>query len=332
MATTSVEVTSWARYNVSRLSIAPSLAGAFHVFAFASKRVEVRLPEKPLRPRGSNDAWGNDKISCTGWRAKSRRPLCYHIASVDVLVGLKTRATIPSEALNRVDVGLFRSRQRQRLDELATVGESVATQALDWWIRTLRWKTLNFEIGQPEIIGRESGWTTYLQDTLTRRPFYGATQTFRVPADNAVSKRAWRATCHSLNRGITPPAWFDFLFEGEHRIASGDRHGGVISLAIACETLFRALFALHGKQPSSDEFVSLLNQLPISRIVDRWKQLGFGTKTWQRAVDLKQIKRLFELRNRIIHRATVNLDEAECEHLRTVVRDFICFGAIRLNV
>ena len=277
MTKTKVEATSSNRYQISRLTIVPSLAGASHIFPFEGKQVEIRLPDKPPKPRGSLDSWGTDRIACHGWYSKSGRPVCYNVSSVDVLVGLRTGATIPSAALGKVNVSLFSARQQRQLDRLASVGESTASRALDRWIRILRWRTLYSEIGQRAVKERSSGWSTHLIDRKSQNRFYAATQVFVVPADNTVSKRAWTAAEGSLTEGVAPPVWFDFLFEGEHRIASGDRHGGIISLAIACETLLRALFAQHATNPRNEEFLALLNTVPIGRILGKRKQLGFST-------------------------------------------------------
>jgi hypothetical protein len=63
--------------------------------------------------------------------------------------------------------------------------------------------------------------------------------------------------------------------------------------------------------------------MSIGRVFDQWKDLGFWTSGWQRSTDLQRLKRLFQLRNAVVHRADTAVDAAECRAIATAVRNFV---------
>jgi hypothetical protein len=262
-------------------------------------------------------------IWCSGWRTGTGRPLCFEVRSVDVFVDLKKSLQVPVESLGHAQWKFFSARERSRFAGLAARGETLATDALEWWLRVLRWKSLRPSIGRPEI-SRGPARGVYLVDYLSKRRFYAGPISLLGSASEPLSKLIWRRTESALNQGREPPVWIDFLLEGEHRLAFDDRSGSVMHLAIAAESLLRHVVAQrHARTPPHDEFLAFLNQVSVSRIIDRWKHLGFSAKGWTNAIDLPAFKRLFELRNRLMHRGDSRLDAAECRGLASAVRTFV---------
>ena len=95
-----------------------------------------------------------------------------------------------------------------------------------------------------------------------------------------------------------------------------------MNLAIACESLFRVLLARYLRE-RDDAIMNLMNQINISRIMDKWKHLS-RVGRWTQKVDMPKIKQLFELRNAIAHRGQVrDLDAAECSELAKAVHLFV---------
>jgi len=286
---TVIDTASWSHFEINGLSVAPSLAGAVHTFSFRNKPVEIRLPRAPKRESKSHGLWGNDRIQCTSWHGVSGRPLCFEISSVDVFVDLKRTLKVPLEALGHVDRDLFRAREKRGFERLVKAGDILAIGALERWIRVLRWKSLRPYLGRPQISsGPRHG--TYLLESAGKQRFWVGTISLTLSISSPLSKRLWRRAGVALTEGAEPPIWFDFLLDGEHRIASGDLSGGVIDLAIAAESLLREVLAeKHSRRPVTTEFRSLLNQLPIGRIIDRWKDLGFRSRAWTQAMDVKTL-------------------------------------------
>lgn len=324
-----LKVTTWSRFDVTGLSIAPSLAGASHSFVFEGREVEIRLPKRPQRPRGSSSSWGNNEIYCRVWRSKTGRPVVYDVGSVDVTVKLANQVNVRNRALGRVDTSLFTKQTRQRLDKLVRMGEGIASRALERWLGTLRWKSLNFEIGQDEIVPSVTR-STYLLDALTGSRFYTSVKTWTLSGTHPVSRRVWKLVDESMHHQLATPVWFTFLFDGQHRVAAGDLHAGILSLAIAVESVLRVVLRRHLKEPINQQFLSQVDQISIGRFIDSWQKLGFATPRWRRAFDTAKIKRLFRLRNGIIHRGDLELDSAECKEIGASVSALIVFAATRV--
>jgi len=200
---------------------------------------------------------------------------------------------------------------------------AIATEAHDRWLCTLRWKSLNGAIGQRRILGAASGWADYLMDSTTEKRFYSGGHFFTVGPERLITKRMWTAVANSLLAGEASPVWLDFLFEGEHRLMSDDLHGGIVCLAIACESIVRTLMTKHLKRPVNEAFASATNQVPIRRILDQWKNLGFWNPQWRQVTDIKKLQRLFELRNAVMHRGQDEFDKTECLDIAKWARSFI---------
>ena len=303
------------------------MAGAAHTFLFGGRPIEIRLPPRPKRERKGGGSWGDDRIWCSSWRTASERPLCFDVLSLDVFVDLKKPLGVPAESLGHVKLDHFSKGQRARFEKLAEQGEALATDALEHWLRVLRWKSLRPHIGRPQT-SRGPLHGVYLVDYSSKRRFYAGPISITAGVSCPLSKRIWHRTATALAQALEPPIWFDFLFEGEHRVASGDLSGSVIHLAIAAESLLREIVARkHAKTPVDEEFRALLNQVSISRIVDRWKHLRLHQRSRAKAIELPAFKRLFELRNRLMHRGDGHLDAAECRSLAKAVRTLLlCAG------
>ena len=294
---------SWRRYNLRDLEIAPSVVGQSHKFIHANRPVEVRLPEKPRRHKGQ---LRNDRISCTAFKlyGTRKKPLYYEVYSVDLLTELPKPRAVPEEAIGRVDATLLTKRLRLTLKRASNASADLSDQALEYWLRVMRWVTHNSRIGQPMTVGLESGWSTYLLESISEKAFYAPGHVMNVPASHPVSMREWNKAQEILSSSLYPPLWIEYLFEAEHRLRSNDLQGAVISLAISTESLVRALFSLHAKKPANSEFLKLIDRLSIGAIIDSWGRLGFKSPSWKAAFDRRQLKALFAVRNQIMHRAT----------------------------
>lgn len=325
---------SWTRFNIVGLTIAPSLAGSSLSFGVDGVSAEIRLPDRPKKTpnvrRGA--AWSDDNISCHAWSSKTGRAVTFTVHTVDVLVDIQKRVSVPAAALGSRNARLFTKAQREQLDAVANRGNEIARVAVERWLRVLRWKSLHGQIGHPEIVSRRvSGWAPGLVDAASRRHFYGATQVIDIVGSfsrQGVSPSAWRATERALRQNVEAPVWFDFLFEGQHRISTGDLHAGILCLAVAVESIARVLLTKHLRRPVNDQIVVLLNRANISAVLEQWEDLGFWDARWQAATDLPRIKRLFKLRNGIMHRGDRALVKAaECQGIASAVRAFILHAA-----
>ena len=321
---TKIHIGSSQNFYVNQLTIDPTLAGRSHHFKFEGWPIEVCLPEAP--PSGQiGNVIGDEKIWCSHWRSSDRFPLTFEVGALAVFVNLERTEKVPSGVIGRPSSSLLTPRQQKTFQRLADQSERIAVGAFDLWARTLRWKSDGFQSVRPRITPGPIT-SAYLTDHGTKRRFFSGPITVTATHGTPLTLATWRAIQKALRDSHAPPIWFDFLSEGQYRIHSGDLPGGIIDLAIATEALLRKVLSIrYTRAAGSDEFTAIMNQIPIGRILDRWNQLGFKSGRWKSSTDLKSLKRLFELRNKLMHRGLDEFSDAECSQLGKAVRDFVIY-------
>ncbi len=324
---TIVNPTSWQRFPIRGLSVVPSIVGATHRFAVRRCAVEIRLPPLPAnKPKAAAAWWGNDEIFCSAYR--HNRPTCFEVFSVDVAVRLNRSVRVLLDSSGGVRRDL-RGEQYERLNRLASVADGLAREAIERWLAVLRWQSGKYWIALSDAPAAPTATSTRLVDGSTGERFFSSPIVVHGSVSSPMPRRVWTATGQALAKDVRPPLWFDFLFDGQRRLRVDDRRGGIICLAVACEMILRALIARHSSEPPNPTYVSLMNQVPVSRILNDWKHLGFWGPRWQRETDLRALRRLFELRNALMHRGQGTLDANECHKLSMAVRAFLMYASPR---
>lgn len=324
-----IDVAAWVRVPLDGLSVVPVLAGRSHTFSVDGHPVEIRLPKAPQRKPGHDGSWGNDQIWCSSWTTATGQPICFEIHAVDVFVSLKRQVGVPAAAIGQVNGRLFSESARGRLNQLSDNGERLAGIAIDRWARALRWKSRRTYLARPPI-SPAPRHGVYLVEQKTKQRFFPASIKLRGSVSQPLPAPAWKAAGSALRSAVEPPVWFDFLAEGEHRIRSGDLAGGLVHLAVAAETVIRELvLAAHAARPVDREFRLLVNQVSISRFVDRWQHLMARRPAWRGALKVSEMKSLFELRNRLLHRAEP-VNAGQCRQFAQTVRQLVLFAEQRL--
>jgi hypothetical protein len=319
---TKVHALAWNRFRVNDLNIAASLAGETHHLTVDGRPVTIQLPSFPPDAPGVMHQWDDDAIYCHSRRYG--KPLAFLISEVDVVVDTGKKLGVPLERLNTALFDWQSPATHEKHEKLSEQSAAIAVKAFNLWVRTLRWKVVKPYFGQRRFDSPRSGWSTYLYDAKTKQRFFGAAlpieaRGFGTPIDRAGWKRVQRA----LTAGGTPPLWFDFVFEGQDRIMQGDLHGGILCLAVGVETVIRKLMKAHLRNPPNEPVMEMLDFVVIRRILDQWEDLGYWSPAWQAATDLTHLKRLFTLRNDVIHKAVVPTDKAECTRVGKAALQFI---------
>jgi hypothetical protein len=299
--TREVKIAVWTRFDMHGLEVAPSLAGAEHRFEFRGRTVSFRLPK---RPKVKDWQKKNASITCSSYRVRSTRkvPVRYSIHGIDALLRTRKKRSIRQDAFERVDVSLFSRRQRTSLDKICASQFQILTDAFDYWLEVLRWKSGLRMIGQYRVNRQRSAWGPYLADSDTGRLFYASTRLISVGRPATLSVRHWKLAEKALLALRNVPVWQQYLSEAEQKLQTGDSRGAVLDAAIAVETSVRQLIATAVLRVPNASAEGLLNALPISRILDKWTQLGFSSRRWREQDLQKDLKSLFEMRNAIMHR------------------------------
>ena len=311
-------------FGTESLFIRAPLAGSTHRFTFNQHRIEIHLPDPlPRKAVGDPEMRETAGLWCYSWRSKTKRPLNYEVRRVRVVVDLNRTLTIPQAALRKVSPKHHTKAAFKAFEDVVTSGERIAEDAFRLWVRTLRWKSLNARINQMNIEPTDVARGSRLVDASTGQAFYAPPITVSAGVTAPITRRIWNSCCKALRNQQTPPLWLDFLFEGEHRVASSDLHGGIVGLAIACELLMRRLVM----RPTNRRFFPLLKKMEIGRIRDQWGNLGPTGKRLNAAFNNDRLKRLFDLRNGIMHRGEIRvLNQSECRELAKMARRFIVVG------
>jgi len=112
-----INVSVWKRYNTYELEIAPSLTSASHSFEYRGKLIKITLPRLPKQKNWHKE---DSQITCWGYRKRNSRkiPLSYSVHQVDAVIDTGKARKIRKDALRKVNVGLFRKSERNRLDKL----------------------------------------------------------------------------------------------------------------------------------------------------------------------------------------------------------------------
>lgn len=299
-----------------------SLAGAAHSFTFNKHRVEVRLPKAPKRPPGSTSHWGNDDIYCYTWRAATMKPISYSVSSVEVLVHSKKKLSVAKAAIGTVQTDMHSASRRKLFDTTVAELQILAASALEYWLRVLRWKLDLPALGQLSRSSRETGWSPYLLNEAGKR-FWSGKRTIVVSIGKPISKPQWKRLQGELSRERDAPVFVDFFHDGTHRLETGDLAGAVLALAISCETAIRSAFLHHFAPNATSEQAKLLNQVSISRFLDRLHKLGLPQR-WSKKIDRAALKRLFEQRNALAHRGgSPSLATAEYKEMCRAARQLV---------
>ena len=117
------------------------------------------------------------------------------------------------------------------------------------------------------------------------------------------SRKEWNKAPRILKEGTDVPIWQLYYAEAYERLGIGDVRGYIISLDISSETIIRHLTRNFLKQPVNTKYQSIINTIPISRIINNWYKLGFNNSGWKNLKEERKIiANIFELRNGIMHR------------------------------
>jgi hypothetical protein len=312
-------------FQTRSLSIRAPLAAAVHRFKLHNKiPIEIHIPgAPPRRVIGTSSDYERYDLWCHSWRSKTRTPTVYDVRRVRVYVDLQRTLTVPEACIGKVSPVHHSKSARHALNAVVEDAERIAEEAFRLWLRTLRWKSGFASINQMLIEPLDVTQGGRLAHATTRKSFYSPPITFTVGPSETITRRVWNGCGKALRDGDTPPLWCDFLSEGQHRISSSDLHGGIVTLAIACELLMRRLVM----RPTNRRFFRMLETMPIGKIRDQWSNMGPTSKRLNAAMDQVKLKRLFDLRNGIMHRGEVRaLNDVECRELSKIARTFIMAG------
>jgi hypothetical protein len=324
-----VDLLSWNRFITRNLVVVPELVGEANEFQFEKSQVRIELPTEDKLTENRDD---DSALEISSYKMKNGRkiPVAIAVRSVDVLVHINERVSLPEEVLNHRPnpIDLLSEEQRKLLDRLATTHGEIASRAFELWIKTLRWKSSNSAIGRPEVHGSESGWTTYLLNKPTKWQFWAAPHVLTATIYEPITSLQWHEVEEALKLGQQPPIYIDLMFDGIEQFKLGDLQRSVVDLAVACEAFMRARVMQNLPSGITAPVLKYIDEAPIQQVLDK-----FFKETWsdEQNRSLRSIRstlhQLFTARNDILHSGhKEDLTSVDCKKYIEATKKLIAIG------
>jgi hypothetical protein len=256
------------KFPISNLRIAAELIGQKHTFRCDGMEVTIQLPDysslaEDRRFRPDNDTY----VVISGIENGHSIPLSCFVRLVQISLVSNNEIPIPEVEGARGIV----------FYPIAAAHNAVASKAFDYWIDMLRWKLLDSHIGRPIV--SNIAQSAQVLDMNTGQQLYGGPM--RPPPvtyqDNGITIEQWNIVQSALGSELHMPIWFSFLFQGEYRLALGERTEVTVNFAIACDLLIRRLYWQEIPQFAmlNDVAREAVDEINIRTLMSRWKKMTF---------------------------------------------------------
>lgn len=320
----SYKIKSWNRFLTKNFVVSPELMGGSHGFYYDKAKTTIKLPNLSSVDRGKE----YDAVAEVGTRRSSdNEPLNYIILKVDVEINLSEKAAFDPEVLNRNPVAyeLFDEVETQQYEENSNRYEKIAKNAFEYWVSIVRWVLDDYSIGRKEIIGNESGWSTYLNEVETSKTVWIQMCMYTLPGCSVVSKANWEEIQAKLDGGDKIPIYVSLKHDAEENMSNGDYRRALVDLAVSCETFLR--YTVLNTLPSSlhEDFANLIEEASISQYVNKYfKKLLKESELSEYKRISSELTSLFSKRNKLMHMGKQDgVTSENCERYLNVVNKLL---------
>lgn len=312
-------------FQVSDLNIIPNLLGARHSFTFKGYKVDIVLPDKPNK----ND-WENKNAAINCWHYENikneRIALSYEINTININVRTGSNTILNEKATGDLSEKYLSESEKELFDGLGNKFLNLLYEVFEYWIEVVR-----LVLKRPTFCNfikdaRNTYYGTYLLDSKTSKKFYSLETSIsaNLPLE-AINKDAWCKVEQKLQEGRAVPIWQRYYGEAVRKFSVADYRGFILSLAISIETSIRYATNSFLSQPINKKYQDIVNTIPVSRLIQNWKKIGFNSSDWKKLEnEIKSILRLMEIRNGIMHRGEdLNIEINELINFKNSVYAFI---------
>ena len=295
------DIESWNRFVTRGLAVFPEVMGKSHCFEYDDHKIEIKLPDITKVEEQSD----NTAMATIGSRlAETNEPIYYEIHQVDVRVSASNVLLIDPETFNRNPVAydLYTVQECNIFEKACAYHEDIAKQSFEYWLSVLRWMIDDYRIGRVEIIGNDTGWSTYLKDSMERRTVWVQRMMYAIEGCGKVKPVEWEAIQGCLERKDIPPVYISLKHNAEESLNHGDYVRSIIDLAMSCEIFLRFMVLKRLPEELHDNLVESIEELNISQYVNKhFKALITGEDLSEYKKLSKDLKSLFDKRNKILH-------------------------------
>jgi hypothetical protein len=301
--TREMRLESWDRFGTPNLDIEYGLLGQSHVFPYRGATIRVSLP--------GLDRMGDESIGAGyvhSWRTEdeNRIPQAAFVFEVDLCVQRGHCMTLPVEVLNRHPnaIDLIEAGDQTRLNAFVAEANSIASNAFEYWLSIMRWESGDYQIGRP---GRPdaSKWSTYLRECESLTRVWSGPHTIAVYRSDAVTKDMWQAVQAALERSFEVPIHLKFFDDAQEFCGRYEFRRSILELAIACEVFMRTPVLQKLPSELNPDVRMLVEEVNANQLRQKFYPrllTGDAAKKFK-ALNEKDLKSLFDARNKIMHMA-----------------------------
>jgi hypothetical protein len=312
------------RIRIKHLSMEPALQGATSQFSFHNHPIEIKLPQLPPNGKGGTD-YRYLEAEADEWKAATGEILNVHIYTVSLaILALEFDLPIAAADHRHINDSLYSEAERGALDEKSDQLYFLARRAIDYWLRVVRWKTGLGLIDTDTSPDSESLHGGRLFNDSHGGAFYSprVQRTVVAPERHRLTPANWSEIALALSAGATPPIWNEYQMSAHRRIEHGDLVAATIDLAIAAESVIRRAVDAQLPADTPNWTRNTVARINMSTLIDKWPDYGLPAVSqlqW-----FSTVKRLIQVRNRIMHRWDDSRIQAEfCRDAARAVDELI---------
>ncbi|MEM5342408.1 hypothetical protein [Paraburkholderia azotifigens] len=301
--TREIKLESWDRFATPNLDVEYHLVGQSHVFPYMGATVTLSLPEHERIAEGRDAGYVHE------WQMVDEQqiPQKVFVHQVDVCVQRGHCITLPAEVLSRAPKAfdLIEADDQKRLDTIVGEANDIASNAFEYWLSIMRWKSGNYRIGRPGIPDNSTGWSTYLRESVSLARVWIAPNIIAVSASDPVTRDEWESVRSALEICQEVPIHLKFFDDAQESFSRHEFRRSIIDLAIACEVFMRTL-VLQRLPPDLDPDVrAMVEDANINQYMRKFvpNALTEEGKRRLKALASAQLESMFAARNKIMHMA-----------------------------
>ena len=196
----------------------------------------------------------------------------------------------------------FTDQQKGVVENVCNQLSGVAERAFQYWLEIVRWVSDDAMIGQPDVSGFESGWSTYLMDASTNHRVWGSSHTIVVYAQSEITRKDWENADKHLKNGDTLPLRLRFFHDAKASTRNGLYEKAIVELAMACEIYLRYQVFEFIPETTPEDIKKYIEEANINKYVSQFfKSLVPESQSAAYKKIAKDISSLMSRRNSFVH-------------------------------
>lgn len=297
-----------------------------HTFERGGNEIQVTLPKLSAL---SDEFRSHGMASVGSSRAADGAVLDYEIHRVDVRTDASMSILVDPETFNRAPKAyeLYTQQEQDEFENICDRHLDIAKTSFEYWLSVLRWKLEDHRIGRVQIVGAESGWSTYLEDVENSHDLWAARLMYSVPGYRVVKRHEWAEIEHSLQLKESPPTHIGLQHDAQENISHRDYRSALIELAMCCEIFLRSMVLKRLPKSFPENLVGAIEELNINQYVTKhFRNLVIEKDRDEYKKLSNELSSLFDKRNKLLHMGnSEGATREQCERFIRTAKQLLAF-------